>query len=105
MGIVVRVKPVAQLILITHCEIGITPNELPHPFRWGHIGTLTNPVNLYLASEFKLNISCAHVTMVPLLCPPQCAREQGQHHQGDPLHPQGECEEEHEERGHVGEGL
>lgn len=67
--------------------------------------SLANPLNLYLASEIKLNIPCTHVTMVPLLCPPQCAREQGQHHQGDPLHPQGECEEEHEERGHAGEEL
>ncbi len=46
MGIVVRVKPVTKLvILITHCEIGITPNELNHPFHWGHNGTLS-PVPL-----------------------------------------------------------
>lgn len=52
---------------------------------------------LYLAWDIMFNIPCAHVTMVHLLFPLQCAREQGQHHQGDPLHPQGECEEEHEE--------
>lgn len=69
------------------------------------MNSLNNPLNLYLALDFKLNIPCAHVTMLPLLCPPQCAREQGQYHQGDPLHPQGEREEEHEERGDIREGL
>lgn len=95
MRILVRLKPVTKLlILITHCEIGIPPNELNHPFHWRHSGTLCP---LYLASDIMFNIPCARVTMVHLLFPLQCAREQGQHHQGDPLHPQGECEEEHEE--------
>lgn len=66
--------------------------------------SLTNPLILYLASEITFNVPFAHVTTAPLLNP-QCAREQGQHHQGDPLHPQGEREEEHEVRGHAGEEL
>lgn len=53
----------------------------------------------------RFKIPCVRDAMATPLFPSQCAREQGQHHQGDPLHPQGEREEEHEERGHAGEGL
>lgn len=34
-----RVMPVAKWgFLITHCEIGITPNEFNHSFHWGRNG-------------------------------------------------------------------
>lgn len=48
-GMVVRVKPVTELvILITHCEIWITPNELNHALRRGHGGPLSPITLIYI---------------------------------------------------------
>lgn len=47
--IVVRLKPVTELvILITHCEIGITSNELNQPFRQGYNETLSPILFIYI---------------------------------------------------------
>lgn len=103
MGTVAREPVTKSVILITYYEIGISPNKLHQEFRRGHNEPFAN-LNLYLACEIKLSMPRSHVTAIPLVSS-QCAWEQGQHHQGDPLHPQGEREEEHEGRGHAGEEL